>query len=82
MLKTDIGGFWLASGQRLEIISKYFAGQTGILRGCDYLHGHYLVQMEATGHVLPFLPNELIDPADGADFPQRDDRPRQLPGPV
>lgn len=59
MLKRDIGGFWLMSGQDVLLTDKYFSGQTGTILGRDYISENYFIRMHKTGHVLPFQECEL-----------------------
>lgn len=59
MLKRDIGAHWLATGQRVSLVSKYFTGKTGLIVGCYWITGDYLVRMDETGHILPFRECEL-----------------------
>lgn len=59
MLKRDIGGFWLMSGQDVLLTDKYFSDQTGTILGRDWISGNYFIRMHKTNHVLPFRECEL-----------------------
>lgn len=60
MLKRDIGGHWLATGQKVRLVQKYFAGKTGVIVGCYWTTGDYLVRMDKTRRVLPFRENDFV----------------------
>lgn len=60
MLKRDIGGHWLAAGQRVRLVNKHFTGQTGVIVSCYWITGDYLVCMDKTGHVLPFRESDFV----------------------